>query len=79
RKVSFKDISKTNVHPTLINSDGQGWVAFFQHYFVSAWIPQSTNAKIFYKNLNGDVFEAGAFTGASIAQNQSVNISSILY
>lgn len=79
RKESFKDISKTNGHPTVINSDGQGWVAFLQHYFVSAWIPQSTNAKIYYKNLNGEVFEAGAFTGATIAPNQSENISSILY
>ncbi|ORU84007.1 membrane protein insertase YidC, partial [Francisella tularensis] len=79
RKESFKDISKTNGQPTVINSDGQGWVAFLQHYFVSAWIPQSTNAKIYYKNLNGDVFEAGAFTGATIAPNQSENISSILY
>ncbi|AJI52726.1 membrane protein insertase YidC [Francisella philomiragia] len=79
RKESFKDISKTNGQPTVINSQGLGWVAFIQHYFVSAWIPQSNNSKIYYKNLNNDVFEAGAYTGFSIASGQSENIDSVLY
>ncbi|MBK2105559.1 membrane protein insertase YidC [Francisella philomiragia] len=79
RKESFKDISKTNGQPTVINSQGLGWVAFIQHYFVSAWIPQSNNSKIYYKNLNNDVFEAGAYTGISIAPNQSESIDSVLY
>ncbi len=79
RKESFKDISKTNGQPTVINSQGLGWVAFIQHYFVSAWIPQSNDSKIYYKNLNNDVFEAGAYTGFSIASGQSENINSVLY
>lgn len=79
RKESFKDISKTNGQPTVINSQGLGWVAFIQHYFVSAWIPQSNDSKIYYKNLNNDVFEAGAYTGFSIAPGQSENIDSVLY
>ncbi|KFJ42477.1 membrane protein insertase YidC [Francisella philomiragia] len=79
RKESFKDISKTNGQPTVINSQGLGWVAFIQHYFVSAWIPQSNDSKIYYKNLNNDVFEAGAYTGISIAPNQSESIDSVLY
>lgn len=79
RKESFKDISKTNGQPTVINSQGLGWVAFIQHYFVSAWIPQSNDSKIYYKNLNNDVFEAGAYTRFSIAPGQSENIDSVLY
>lgn len=79
RKESFKDISKTNGQPTVINSQGLGWVAFIQHYFVSAWIPQSNDSKIYYKNLNNDVFEAGTYTGISIAPNQSESIDSVLY
>ncbi|MEY8715805.1 membrane protein insertase YidC [Francisella philomiragia] len=79
RKESFKDISKTNGQPTVINSQGLGWVAFIQHYFVSAWIPQSNDSKIYYKNLNNDVFEAGAYTGISIDPNQSESIDSVLY
>ncbi|QWU99359.1 membrane protein insertase YidC [Francisella salimarina] len=79
RKESFKDISKTNGQPTVISSQGLGWVAFIQHYFMSAWIPQSNDSKIYYKNLNNDVFEAGAYTGLSIAPGQSENINSVLY
>lgn len=79
RKESFKDISKTNGKPTVIDNNGQGWVAFLEHYFMTAWIPQSSNLKIYYKNLNGDVFEAGEYTSVTIAPNQSQNISSVLY
>lgn len=79
RKESFKDIAKTNGQPTVINSEGQGWVAFVQHYFMSAWIPQSTDAKIYYKNLTNNVFEAGEYTGIAISPNQSQEISSVLY
>lgn len=79
RKESFKDIGKTNGQPTVIDSQGQGWVAFIQHYFMSAWIPQSSDSKIYYKNLSSNVFEAGEYTGTTIAPNQAQNISSVLY
>ncbi|BCD91953.1 membrane protein insertase YidC [Francisella halioticida] len=79
RKESFKDISKTNGKPTVVDNNGQGWVAFIEHYFMTAWIPQSSNSKIYYKNLNDDVFEAGEYTSVTIAQNQSQNVSSVLY
>ncbi|QIW09198.1 membrane protein insertase YidC [Francisella sp. LA112445] len=79
RKESFKDISKTDGKPTVIDNNGQGWVAFLEHYFLTAWIPQSSNSKIYYKNLNGNVFEAGEYTGITIAPNQSQDISSVLY
>lgn len=79
RKESFKDISKTDGKPTVIDNNGQGWVAFLEHYFMTAWIPQSSNSKIYYKNLNGDVFEAGEYTSVTIAPNQSQDISSVLY
>lgn len=79
RKDSFKDIAKADDKPTVINDVGQGWVALLQHYFMSAWIPQSSDSKIYYKNLNDNVFEAGEYTGTTIAPNQSQDISSVLY
>ncbi|AJC48437.1 membrane protein insertase YidC [Allofrancisella guangzhouensis] len=79
KKESFKDISKSNGKPTLVNDVGQGWVALLQHYFVSAWIPQSQNSIIYYKNINQNVFEAGEYTAVTIQPNQTQNISSILY
>ena len=79
RKESFKDISKTNGQPTVVNTKGQGWVAFLQHYFVSAWIPQSSSSNIYFKNTNSNIFEAGEYTTATIAPNQSQDVSSVLY
>lgn len=79
RKDSFKDIGKTNGQPTVIDSKGQGWVAFIQHYFMSAWIPQSSDSKIYYKNLNSNVYEAGEYTAVTIAPNQAQDVSSVLY
>ncbi|MED7787917.1 membrane protein insertase YidC [Francisella sp. 19X1-34] len=79
RKESFKDISKTNGKPTVVDNNGQGWVAFLEHYFLTAWIPQSSDSKIYYKNLNDNVFEAGEYTGVTIAPNQTQSVSSVLY
>ncbi|QIV93883.1 membrane protein insertase YidC [Allofrancisella frigidaquae] len=79
KKETFKDIAKSNGKPTLVNNVGQGWVALLQHYFVSAWIPQSQNSIIYYKNINQNVFEAGEYTTVIMQPNQTQNISSILY
>lgn len=43
-KVKFDDMAKQDVS---INAK-DGWVGLVQHYFVSAWIPQSANARKFY-------------------------------
>ena len=37
QKVSFSDMSKANLD---VDSKG-GWIAMQQHYFLSAWIPDS--------------------------------------
>lgn len=78
RKESFKDIAKTT-KPSVVNNVGQGWVAFLQHYFMSAWIPQSTDSTIYYKKLNDDMFEAGEYTYNNIAPQASVDVNSVFY
>jgi len=79
RKESFKDIAKTNGDPKIITNVGTGWVAFVEHYFESAWIPQSSNSVIYYKNIGENVFEAGEYTSMSIQPNQSQDATSVLY
>jgi YidC/Oxa1 family membrane protein insertase len=79
RKESFKDIAKTNGDPKIITNVGTGWVAFVEHYFESAWIPQSSNSVIYYKNIGENVFEAGEYTSMTIQPNQSQNATSVLY
>ncbi len=79
RKESFKDIAKTNGKPKVINNVGNGWVAFVEHYFESAWIPKSSNSIIYYKNIGENVFEAGEYTSMTIQPNQSQDATSVLY
>ncbi|APC96923.1 membrane protein insertase YidC [Francisella frigiditurris] len=78
KKESFKDIAKTS-KPSVVNNVGQGWVAFLQHYFMSAWIPQSTDSTIYYKKLSDDMFEAGEYTYNNIAPKTSVDVNSVFY
>jgi YidC/Oxa1 family membrane protein insertase len=79
RKESFKDIAKTDGKPTVIDSNGQAWIALVQHYFMSAWIPQSTNSKVYYKSIDKNVFQAGEYNATTIQPNQAQNITSVLY
>ena len=79
RKESFKDIAKSKGSPTIVGDVGNGWVAFIEHYFESAWIPQSSSSIIYYKNIGENVFEAGEYTSLTIAANQSQNATSVLY
>lgn len=49
-KVKFDEMAKKDVS---INAK-DGWVALVQHYFVSAWIPQSTAERKFYTTKLSD-------------------------
>ncbi|AXA33121.1 membrane protein insertase YidC [Francisella adeliensis] len=79
RKESFKDIAKTNGKPTIVGNVGNGWVAFVEHYFETAWIPQSTNSIIYFKNIDENIFEAGEYSSITIQPSQSQDVTSVLY
>ena len=44
KKVTFKDMSKGNLNA---NAQG-GWVAMQQHYFLSAWVPDTESRHVIY-------------------------------
>ncbi len=58
QKVTFSDIAKgKDKH---IDKANDGWVGMVQHYFVSAWLPKSTDPREFYtRKLGADLFSAG--------------------
>ncbi len=49
-KVDFEDLDDS---PLLETVDG-GWVAMLQHYFISAWVPNSEETNRFYGNPKND-------------------------
>lgn len=76
QKVSFSDMSKTNLD---VDAKG-GWIAMQQHYFLSAWIPNSTSDNKFYtRAINGDYTIGAVSQPISIKPSEQKNISSKLY
>ncbi len=56
QKVSFKDMSKTNLDAEVKG----GWIAMQQHYFLSAWIPDEKSTSRFYTRANNNDFTIGS-------------------
>ncbi|KTD76486.1 membrane protein insertase YidC [Legionella waltersii] len=64
QKVSFTDMGKTNLD---VDAKG-GWIAMQQHYFLSAWIPNSESENKFYtRAVNGD------YTIGAVSQAITIN------
>jgi YidC/Oxa1 family membrane protein insertase len=55
QKVSFKDMSKTNLDA---NVPG-GWIAMQQHYFLSAWVPDDKTTNRFYTRAMDNDYTIG--------------------
>lgn len=55
KKITFKAMTKNNLN---INANG-GWVAMQQHYFLTAWIPTTTESNLFYTKNNNDKYTIG--------------------
>ena len=55
KKVGFSDMSKANLNVAVKN----GWIAMQQHYFLSAWIPDTETANTLYSRAAGDTYTIG--------------------
>jgi YidC/Oxa1 family membrane protein insertase len=76
QKVSFKDMSKSNLDT---NVEG-GWIAMQQHYFLSAWIPESQSNNRFYTRATAIDFTIGSVSNPiEVLPSQQQMISSKLY
>ncbi len=77
KKISMKDIDKGNLKETVQG----GWVAWLQHYFVTAWIPNHSdnNAMSTRKDSAGNYIIG--FTGPTLtaAPGAKVETSAVLY
>ncbi len=79
QKIEFSDIEKNKVK--LPANPDNGWVGMLQHYFVSAWLPESKGPREFYtKKLDANEFSAGVILPvASIEPGQTGHIAARLY
>ena len=76
-KIDFGDIEEERLAADISN----GWAAMLQHYFITALIPDSKEAKYHYYTLNPDnSYVIGAITPArSVAAGQRENFRQRLY
>jgi YidC/Oxa1 family membrane protein insertase len=66
QKISFGDMAKTNLD---VESKG-GWIAMQQHYFLSAWIPQSNTVNKFYTRTSNNSYTIGTVSQPIIIKPQ---------
>ena len=77
RKLKFKEIAK-NPYQEIVNG---GWIAILQHYFLSAWIPDSETNYRYFGNQDQNGFYRFGFTGPAtvIAPNDNATFTAVLY
>jgi YidC/Oxa1 family membrane protein insertase len=74
REVGFSDIEKKKVKLPEVQSPGEaGWIAMVQHYFATAWIPNSASSReVYFDKLDNNLYRVGVkSTIEPIAPNSS--------
>ena len=57
QKVAFTDVDKGKVG--YLKKSNDGWIAFLQHYFLSAWLPANGAPREFYTRVDNGLYAAG--------------------
>jgi len=78
KKISLKDMNKDSSFKQNVNG---GWVAWLQHYFVTAWIPDRENSHLIQTRKDKQGNYIVGFTGQTIqvAPGASANSALVLY
>lgn len=77
QKVSFSDMGKK----AFAEVSNGGWVAFMQHYFITAFIPSQTDLNSFYaqQGRNGQYYAGYQAPMMTVAPGESVSTGTQLY
>ena len=67
-KLSYGSLGKKNVDI----SSKDGWLAFQQHYFLTAWVPPTGQVNHFYSHVNNGVYTLGAIGPEMTVQPNTV-------
>lgn len=62
QKISFKEMNSNQLHETITG----GWAAMIQHYFVSAWIPDSHLTANYFSRVTSDNLYTIGLIGAPL-------------
>jgi YidC/Oxa1 family membrane protein insertase len=75
-KFDFDDLRETSVNQSVTN----GWLAFLQHYFLSAWVPEQGQAAQFQSTQRGNLFVMGfVYPATVVAPGETAEVSARAY
>jgi YidC/Oxa1 family membrane protein insertase len=75
-KFQFDDLTKSPVNQTITN----GWLAFIQHYFLTAWIPERDKPARFQTTSRGQLHVMGfVYPATTVASGDTVTVGAKAY
>jgi len=76
KKYDFDDLREQSVNRSVTN----GWLAFLQHYFLSAWIPEKSQAAQFQSTQRGNLHVMGfVYPATQVAPGETGEVSARAY
>ena len=75
-KFDFGDLSETPINQSVTN----GWLAFLQHYFLTAWVPEPDQPAQFQTTRRGPLYVMGfVYPATTVAAGGSVEVGARAY
>ncbi|KEF30410.1 MAG: membrane protein insertase YidC [Gammaproteobacteria bacterium] len=75
-KFDFSDLNETNVNQSVTN----GWLAFLQHYFLTAWVPERDQPAQFQTTNRGNLHVMGfVYPATEVAPGETVEVGAQAY
>ncbi|MBW0148094.1 membrane protein insertase YidC [Marinobacter arenosus] len=75
-KFDFSDLSETPINQSVTN----GWLAFLQHYFLAAWVPERDQPAQFQTTRRGPLYVMGfVYPATTVAPGETVEVGAQAY
>lgn len=75
-KFDFGDLSEKPINQSVTN----GWLAFLQHYFLTAWVPERDQPAQFQSTRRGNLYVMGfVYPATAVAPGETAEISARAY
>lgn len=75
-KFDFSDLSEKPINQSVTN----GWLAFLQHYFLTAWVPERDQPAQFQTTRRGNLYVMGfVYPATAVAPGETAEVSARAY
>ena len=75
-KYDFEDLSEKRVNQSVTN----GWLAFLQHYYLTAWVPERDQKAQFQTTRRGDLHVMGfVYPATTVAPGETAEVGATAY